>query len=132
MEKFQSLADLLGVQDDVPQEPEEAVRPSKVKRLKLTAKAFCKEILDSKEYRDSLLRRIIMDELPPAVEVLLYHYAHGKPVERMEVKDVTDPLEDFTAEQCQERAEKLLDLARQLKEAETPVEEAPRSARQVH
>lgn len=82
----------------------------------MTAAAFSKEILDSVQYRESLLRRIIMDELPPAIEVLLYHYAHGKPVERVEVKDTTDSLEHLTVEQLEEQAMRLAETARQMRE----------------
>ena len=128
MEKFQSLADFLGVQDPVTKEaPSEPSRPN----ARLTAKAFCKQILESKDYRDSLVRRIVMDELPPAVEVLLYHYAHGKPVERVEVKDTTDPLEDFTPEQLEERAARLLEIAQALAKDEDHVEPGAKP-RQVH
>lgn len=80
-DQFQSLADFLGVTDPVTkQEPASDQGPS----VDITAKDFSVAILNTKQYRDSLLRRILMDELPPAVEVLLYHYAHGKPTEKLE------------------------------------------------
>jgi hypothetical protein len=110
VDKPQSLADFLGVQDSL--RLDESVQPAFVK---MTAKAFSKEILDTAQYRESLLRRILMDQLPAAVECLLYHYAYGKPVESIEIKDVTDPLDDFTAEQCEEHAQRLIEVARQLR-----------------
>jgi hypothetical protein len=45
---------------------------------------FCKNILQSKEYRDFVIHRIYTRNLPPAIEQLFYHYAYGKPVERLE------------------------------------------------
>lgn len=111
MEKFQSLADFLGVPD--PQQPGRpaASAPSG----KMTRKQFCKELLATKEYRESLLQRIVLGTLPPAVEVLLYHYADGKPVDKIEVKDTTEPLEEMTVEQLEERAMRLMHAARALR-----------------
>lgn len=47
-------------------------------------KEFAEKILASKEYRASLYRRILCDELPAQIESLLYYYAAGKPTERFE------------------------------------------------
>ena len=107
MEKFQSLADILGVQD--PSAPDLPVRPAP--SAKLTAKAFAKDLLNTPQYRESLMRRIVMDTLPAAVETLLYYYAHGKPTERVEVKDKSERVEDLTPEMV---AEKLARVQRML------------------
>jgi hypothetical protein len=53
---------------------------------------FCREVLESKEYRESLYRRVVTDSLPPALEVMLYAYAYGKPKERVEL-NVTNDME---------------------------------------
>jgi hypothetical protein len=74
----QSAAQLLGVQD--PTDPTAPVSPAP----KLTAKQFCRALLATPQYRESLLRRILMDDLPPAVECKLWEYAYGKPVDRIE------------------------------------------------
>lgn len=111
MEKFPSLADFLGVQDPVRPDLPAAAPPSR----RLSAKDFALGILNSDEYRASIMRRVLLDELPPQIESLLYHYAHGKPVERVEVKDTTDPLEELSVEQLEERARRLLDVARSLR-----------------
>jgi len=110
---MKTLAETLGVID--PRRPDAPVPKAK----KLTAKAFSEEILNSDEYRSALLCRILMHTLPPQIESLLYHYAYGKPVEHVEVKDVTDPLEEFSAEQCEKRALQLLEVARQLRAQES-------------
>lgn len=125
---MKTLAETLGVYD--PQRPEAPVAalPSQPQ----TAREFCRGILNTEEYRSSLLRRIIMDELAPVIEAMLYHYAHGKPVERLEVKDTTDPLDDFTAEQLEDRAVRLLEVARQLRAHESPQDEESSGSVAVH
>lgn len=107
-----SLADVLGVQD--PQEKDRVTQVT-AKNFRLTAKAFCKEILDSRQYRESLLRRIITDSLPPAVEQLLYYYANGKPVDRIEVKEAPMDLTEMSPEQLEAHATRLATLARKLR-----------------
>ena len=49
------------------------------------AQAFASSILDTEEYKQSLMRRIRADTLAPAVEVLLHHYKYGKPKDTIEV-----------------------------------------------
>lgn len=130
MEKFQSLADFLGVQD--PVQPELPVQPAP--SPKLTVKDFCRSVLSSAQYRESLLRRVIMDELPPAVECMMWDRAWGKVVEKVEFKDTTDPLEDFTIEQLEDRAMKLMEVARRLRtgRSEESVEREGQVDRSVH
>lgn len=57
-------------------------------------KAFFRGVLESDEYRESLKARLLAGEVAPALEALAYHYAYGKPVERVEMtgKD-GEPLE---------------------------------------
>jgi hypothetical protein len=125
--EFKSLADFLGVADPVTKELPSGAGPSP----KLTIKDFCKEVLRSPQYRESLLRRIVMDELPPAVECMLWDRAHGKTADKLEVKDTTDPLEDLTIEQLEDRAMKLLEVARHLR-TESSAPEEDRTETSVH
>ena len=74
MEKYQSLADLLGVQDPVHPERPVADPPSE----DITPQQFCRNVLQSVQYRESLLRRILVDELPPNIEAMLWDRAYGK------------------------------------------------------
>lgn len=37
------------------------------------------EIVDQPEYRRNLLDRALKNELPPALEAMLWHYAKGRP-----------------------------------------------------
>lgn len=94
----------------------EAEQPSARQFLSCdNVKDFCRGVLTSREYRQSIVDRVSLGSLAPAVECRLFDYAYGKPVERFEVKDTTDPLEELTIEQLEERAMKLLQVARKLK-----------------
>jgi len=70
---MQSLADALGLNeqhlDDYPE---------------LTVRDFCRGVLESREYRQSVKDRVALGTLPPAVECKMYDYAYGKPVDRIE------------------------------------------------
>lgn len=92
-----------------------------------TAKAISKDLLNSIEYRQSLIRRIETDTLPAAVECKLYEYAYGKPVDRVEVKDVTANLEEMSSEELESRAMALATLARRMREgSETDTTDKPK------
>lgn len=76
---MQTLADFLAVIDPLnpdyqPREPEPDV-------CDLTGKEFATGVLNSREYRESIVRRIRLDELPSAVECKLMDHGWGKPVE---------------------------------------------------
>jgi len=118
-----TLPQVLGVPD--PSNPSAPVADAP----KLTAKLLSRAMLATPQYRESLLRRILMDELPPAVECKLWDYAYGKPVERVEVLDTTTPLTKLSAQALEERAAALVTLARQLRQtaaasSETETEES--------
>lgn len=50
---------------------------------KYEAQAFSRQLLGSAVYRADLEKRLLAGELPPAIEVMLWHYAYGKPVENI-------------------------------------------------
>jgi hypothetical protein len=133
MEKLQSLADILGVADptspdvEVLDAPTPPTSPTTRSEGKLTAKTLAREILNSKQYRESLMRRIVMDELPPAVECMLYHYAYGKPVENLQVKDVTNRFENVPLTQLEARVTLLTEQLRKMRSGEPPTLELPES-----
>lgn len=60
--------------------------PNKVTK---EAREAASRIVDDPEYRENLLLRAKAGRLAPAVETMLWHYAKGKPVERVEIEDVT-------------------------------------------
>lgn len=51
----------------------------------LSAEDFCKAVVESREYRESIQRRLLMDDLPPAVECRLLDHAWGTPAKRVEL-----------------------------------------------
>lgn len=112
-----SLAESLGVTDFAAQDEHSGVADGPL--LKVTVKTFCKGVLNSPEYRNSLLRRIMLDELPPAVECMLWDRAEGKVVNHLEVKDTTNTLEAMTVEQLEDRALFLAEVARRLRSEPT-------------
>lgn len=64
-------------------------------------------LIDDPEYRTLLAARLKVGEAPH-METLLWHYAYGKPVEKVEVKDTTGEFEGVSAEQLRERARAIL------------------------
>lgn len=120
---MKSLAEHLGVID-----PRDLTLSKPSKPLpRQTIRDFCRDILSSDDYRASVLRRILIDEMPPAVEQLMYHYAYGKPVEKIEFKDTSDDIDEMNAEQCEQEAMRLLEIARQIRG-----EESTTSDRSIH
>lgn len=114
---MRSLADFLGVPDPARPEAPVASFPAKI-----TAKEFSRNVIASPEYRQSVLNRITLGELPPAVECLMWHYAYGKPVDHLEVKDTTNPLAALSLEELEQQALFLADLVRTLRQAEPAAE----------
>jgi len=53
---------------------------------KVTAdvKARCRELLEDDTYKASFLVRWQSNTLPPQLEQMVWHYAHGKPTEHVE------------------------------------------------
>lgn len=116
---METLADFLGAGDqDNKKNSNTSPRSSKLSR-----REYARELLNSPQYRQSVLDRLTLGELPPALEILLHYYAYGKPTEHVEVRDTTTRLEDLTPEQLDERAMLLAKRARQLREQQRPVEE---------
>jgi len=82
MNKTQSLADFLGTSD--PLQPEEPASQLQPLSDTFTLRDFCRGVLNSPEYRQSLVHRILLGELPSAIEQMFYYYAGGKPADRVE------------------------------------------------
>jgi hypothetical protein len=53
-------------------------------KTKLEIAEIARQLLESREYRTSLRRRII-DGKSPMIEQLLYYYAYGRPIERLQL-----------------------------------------------
>jgi hypothetical protein len=126
---MKSLFESLGLSDP----PQETLQPvPTVPLTKATAKAFCRELLASPEYRMSLVGRMISGELPPALECKIWEYAYGRPVDRVEIDDKRGKLEELSSEQLEERAMKLMMLARQMRETELELSSEPEDEESVH
>jgi hypothetical protein len=80
MPQPKSLAEFLGTARPDLGEP----TPPSADLESLTIADFCKGVLTSPEYRQSVLNRITLGTLPPAVEIRMYDYAYGKPPDRVE------------------------------------------------
>ena len=93
------LSDILGIANafDIDPMPTTVIERQELENP--TAQQFALAILESDEYRQSLLRRILTDDLPPAVETKLMDYGWGKPKETIEhqvkvtrvVREIVDP-----------------------------------------
>jgi len=95
-----------------------------IKRSK-EAREFAALVLDSREYRESLVLRIKNGTLPTAIEQLLYHYRYGKPAEHVEVSVTpnADVLSQMSNEELAARAEALAQIARTSQETNKLVTE---------
>jgi len=93
------------------------------------ARAVCLKILEDPEYRQSIARRIKNDALPAAVECLMWHYAYGKPTEKMEVHVSGDELQDLSSAQLAARASSLAKMIK--KDAEKEQRELEQESSQV-
>ena len=73
----------------------------KATRLTAEARAMAADILDTPEYKESVMERIRLHTLPPAVEVLLLHYRFGRPSMKVEhaAADIHDEMAEATEEQ---------------------------------
>jgi hypothetical protein len=108
---MKKLADILGIANafDIDPMPTTVIERQEVENP--TAQQFALSILESPEYRQSLLRRILTDDLPPAVETKLMDYGWGKPKETIEhlvkttrvVREIVDPSFDDDEEQAPAR-----------------------------
>ena len=103
-----TVAELLGV---VLDEPVDTSKPK-------SAKAFCRNILESVEFRTYILNGIKLADLPAAVVCKLMDHGWGKPVDYVEVKDTTVTVGNFTPRQLEERMQFLTELLRKMEDSE--------------
>lgn len=111
---METLSEFLGV-SIAP----DAAAPERLEDI-TDAKAFGIAVMQSLEFRRYILIGLQIGTLPGFSSVLLFLLGHaaGKPVERVEVKDVTTPPEELTADQLEERSMRLAEMARYLRRAE--------------
>lgn len=85
------------------------------------AQSFCRTILTSSSYRDKLKAKAESGDLHPSIEVMLWHYAFGKPAEEVTIR-TPDDLSQLTIDQLRERVELSLQALRQAKQLEDAIE----------
>ena len=59
-------------------------QPGSLNKATIEAKQACAELVDDPEYREKLKERLLAGKLPPAIEAMLWHYAHGRPKDMVE------------------------------------------------
>lgn len=89
-----------------------------------TGADFCKALVESREYRVSIARRMLLGVLAPAIEGRVLDHTWGRPPERVQVEDLTRKPEDLTAEQLEGRALRLVEMARSIRLAPVSDEDA--------
>lgn len=106
------------------------------KFTKAEGQAFARGLLTSEDYRNQLKLRIKNGTLQPAVEVMLWHYAYGKPTENININQAEQQFESMTTDELMALGEKLMaalaeaqavesTLQGELAKIETKVEESP-------
>lgn len=112
MSQAKSLAEFLGANEPGAERQERPLRKQSIRE-------FCKGILESQEYRDSIVRRIMFDALPAQIEQLIYYYAEGKPIERLEVdSNPSGRFENLTSAEVEAKAAHLWQLSRTIRQLE--------------
>lgn len=109
-----NLAEALGIKN-----PLEQAAPEPQPVGDLDGRSFARMVLNSTQYRESIMRRILFDELPAAVETKLMDYAWGRPTEHLEINDQRNNLENLSTAELEQRALFLASLARQLHNNDT-------------
>ncbi len=92
-----------------PGRPIGAVGKSASKRRN-AAEKFAAEILDSEEYRCSLIARAHSGTLAPAIEKMLWAYRFGVPVKKVEISTPEKSAVDYSDMDDQMLANKLKEL----------------------
>jgi hypothetical protein len=59
-------------------------KPGTKNKVTQEIRLFCRELLETQEYRDYFKHRLLVGQLPPALESMVWHYAYDKPIERQE------------------------------------------------
>lgn len=83
MEKQQTLADILGVQDQRPEDVRPATDFEELVDIS-DPTIFCQRILQTREFRQYIMNGIVLGDLPPAIVGRIMDHALGKPPERIE------------------------------------------------
>lgn len=106
--------------DDMNRNPAGNPRPKGVPNRKSSrrisaAEKLASKIVDSPEYFKSLMDRAFAGTLPPAIEMLLWHYRFGRPVNKVEISSVGTgngvDLTELSMDELAKRSERLTKTA---------------------
>lgn len=115
---MKSLAEHLGIEPLLPKDEPEQHRDEAF-NAEMTDRDFCRGILMSKTYRESIQRRILIDDLPSAVELMLYDRAFGTRKDQLEVTKKESPVSDWSDDDLVQRELMLVrEMQRRRREAE--------------
>lgn len=95
-----TLAEHLGVVD---LKPEPAGQDEIKFDENMSIEEFCRGVLKSRTYRESIQRRILIDELPPAIELMMWDRAFGTRKKQIEVEHRDSSVQNWNEEQLAER-----------------------------
>ena len=98
-------------------------RPRKTK-ITAEARTFAQYIVRSLSYRRSLMTRAAAGTLPAGVEVMLWHYAYGKPVKTVAVDIRDERAQVYSQLSEEELAARAAELSREILTRKTDLENA--------
>lgn len=67
------------------QKPGPGRPPGRLNNATLEARKFAHGLVSSAAYRKEIKARLMAGSLAPALEAMLFHYAYGKPPDKLEV-----------------------------------------------
>lgn len=90
---------------------------------KLSAREFCRKIVNSTEFRLFIVEGLVDKKLHPSVVSKLMEYAWGKVPDKIEFEDKTKAIENASPEALEQRLLVLADLARRQRMNEAAVQD---------
>lgn len=90
---------------------------------RVEAQRFARDLVLSDDYQKNLRVRLLAGTLPAAVEVLLLHYAFGKPLEQVQVQvsSQQQDLSQLSGEELLRRMDEMQAALRDLQELEEAI-----------
>jgi hypothetical protein len=85
----------------------------------LSTKELLTRMLETKAYRRSLFMRLVNGTLAAAVETKIHDHVLGKPVDRLEIEDKTQHVDNMTLDELHERQQRITAAMAKILEAGT-------------
>ncbi len=70
-----------------------------VNKASREVREFCRGLLERPAYQKQFLGRWESGQLPPQLEVMVWHYAHGRPVQAVDLNMTFDPAKYLAREE---------------------------------